>query len=95
MIACLQMYKSSCISSSSFYCRTNVLGHAQQGGSPTPFDRNLGTKLAARALEYLVTQAKEAINLKTGVASATNADTATLLGLRVSCLPYLSIHYVL
>uniref|UniRef100_A0A914RV31 6-phosphofructokinase n=1 Tax=Parascaris equorum TaxID=6256 RepID=A0A914RV31_PAREQ len=57
-------------------------GHAQQGGSPTPFDRNLGTKLAARALEYLVTQAKEAVNLKTGVASATNADTATLLGLR-------------
>uniref|UniRef100_F1KSL6 ATP-dependent 6-phosphofructokinase n=1 Tax=Ascaris suum TaxID=6253 RepID=F1KSL6_ASCSU len=65
-----------------FSTRTNVLGHAQQGGSPTPFDRNLGTKLAARALEYLVTQAKEAINLKTGVASATNADTATLLGLR-------------
>ncbi|VDN29930.1 unnamed protein product [Gongylonema pulchrum] len=34
--------------------RINVLGHAQQGGNPTPFDRNMGTKLAARALEINV-----------------------------------------
>lgn len=25
-----------------FDCRTNVLGHLQQGGAPTPFDRNYG-----------------------------------------------------
>ena len=36
-----------------FSCREAVLGHVQQGGRPTPFDRNLGTKLAARAIEFL------------------------------------------
>lgn len=41
-----------------FTTRINVLGHAQQGGSPTPFDRNMATKLSARALEYLVTQVR-------------------------------------
>ncbi|KIH52110.1 hypothetical protein ANCDUO_17791 [Ancylostoma duodenale] len=41
-----------------FSTRINILGHAQQGGSPTPFDRNMGTKLAARALEYIITQIK-------------------------------------
>lgn len=36
-----------------FSCREAILGHVQQGGRPTPFDRNLGTKLAARAVEYM------------------------------------------
>uniref|UniRef100_A0A672N864 ATP-dependent 6-phosphofructokinase n=1 Tax=Sinocyclocheilus grahami TaxID=75366 RepID=A0A672N864_SINGR len=31
-----------------FDCRKNVLGHMQQGGTPTPFDRNFGTKMAGR-----------------------------------------------
>lgn len=66
------------------FCRINVLGHAQQGGNPTPFDRNMGTKLAARALEYIIAQAKEYCNLKTGVNSATSSESATLLGLMVS-----------
>ncbi|KAE9548297.1 hypothetical protein FO519_008495 [Halicephalobus sp. NKZ332] len=65
-----------------FSTRINVLGHAQQGGNPTPFDRNMGTKLAARALEYLVTQAKEFVDPVNGVLGATETDTATLLGLR-------------
>ena len=36
-----------------FTCRKNVLGHMQQGGMPSPFDRNFGTKMAARALLYM------------------------------------------
>ncbi|KAI2649688.1 ATP-dependent 6-phosphofructokinase, muscle type [Labeo rohita] len=28
-----------------FDCRKNVLGHMQQGGTPTPFDRNFATKM--------------------------------------------------
>ena len=28
-----------------FSCRMNIIGHMQQGGSPTPFDRNLGTRM--------------------------------------------------
>jgi len=26
----------------------------QQGGSPTPFDRNMGTKMAAKAVEWFI-----------------------------------------
>jgi 6-phosphofructokinase 1 len=36
--------------------RQNILGHIQQGGSPTPFDRLLATRLIARALEELEEQ---------------------------------------
>ncbi|VDM95049.1 unnamed protein product [Thelazia callipaeda] len=65
-----------------FSTRTNVLGHAQQGGNPTPFDRNMGTKLAARALEFLISQAKEYVNPVTNSLNAVSPDSATLLGLR-------------
>jgi len=37
-----------------FTTRVNVLGHMQQGGSPTPFDRNMGTKMAAKAVEWFI-----------------------------------------
>uniref|UniRef100_A0A8C2LMP1 Phosphofructokinase domain-containing protein n=1 Tax=Cricetulus griseus TaxID=10029 RepID=A0A8C2LMP1_CRIGR len=36
----------------------NVLGHMQQGGSPSPFNRNFGTKISARAMEGLRAQGK-------------------------------------
>uniref|UniRef100_A0A8C1GK53 Phosphofructokinase domain-containing protein n=1 Tax=Cyprinus carpio TaxID=7962 RepID=A0A8C1GK53_CYPCA len=31
-----------------FDCCKNVLGHMQQGGTPTPFDRNFATKMGAK-----------------------------------------------
>ncbi|KAL6723050.1 hypothetical protein Aduo_018101 [Ancylostoma duodenale] len=62
-----------------FSTRINILGHAQQGGSPTPFDRNMGTKLAARALEYIITQIKD--SMVNGVVMTKSPETATLLGL--------------
>ncbi|KAI1730629.1 phosphofructokinase domain-containing protein [Ditylenchus destructor] len=65
-----------------FSTRINVLGHAQQGGNPTPFDRNMGTKLAARAVEYLVMQIRQFVDVEKGENGATVPDTATLLGLR-------------
>ncbi|VDK66066.1 unnamed protein product [Onchocerca ochengi] len=65
-----------------FSTRINVLGHAQQGGNPTPFDRNMGTKLAANALEFILTQAKKYIDPASGVNNAITADSATLLGLQ-------------
>ncbi|VIO87926.1 Uncharacterized protein BM_BM8557 [Brugia malayi] len=65
-----------------FSTRINVLGHAQQGGNPAPFDRNMGTKLAANALEFILVQAKKYIDLSSGITSATAADSATLLGLK-------------
>jgi 6-phosphofructokinase 1 len=51
----------------------------QQGGSPSPFDRNMGTKMAAKAVEWLVEQCK--IHCKDDRVNATTQDTACLLGL--------------
>ncbi|MEI2766312.1 MAG: 6-phosphofructokinase [Dermatophilaceae bacterium] len=39
-----------------FDVRTAVLGHVQQGGNPSPFDRVLATRLTARALDVLDAQ---------------------------------------
>ncbi|KPJ16759.1 6-phosphofructokinase [Papilio machaon] len=55
-----------------FTARMNVLGHMQQGGSPTPFDRNMGTKMAAKCLHWLVE------NIQKGPTNT--ADSACLLG---------------
>uniref|UniRef100_A0A8C0RB24 ATP-dependent 6-phosphofructokinase n=1 Tax=Canis lupus familiaris TaxID=9615 RepID=A0A8C0RB24_CANLF len=42
-----------------FDCRKNVLGHMQQGGAPSPFDRNFGTKISARAMQWISMKLKE------------------------------------
>ena len=36
-----------------FDVRISVLGHLQQGGDPTPYDRNLATRLAAQAVDFI------------------------------------------
>ncbi|XP_064542578.1 ATP-dependent 6-phosphofructokinase isoform X4 [Drosophila montana] len=63
-----------------FTCRMNILGHMQQGGSPTPFDRNMGTKMAAKCVDWLATQIKNNIDAN-GVVNCKSTDTATLLGI--------------
>ncbi|MCP4422130.1 MAG: 6-phosphofructokinase [Chloroflexi bacterium] len=40
----------------SFTVRKSVLGHLQQGGNPTPFDRVLATRLAANCINFLEKQ---------------------------------------
>jgi 6-phosphofructokinase 1 len=40
-----------------FEVRWSVLGHLQQGGDPTPFDRVLATRYAVKCIEYLETTA--------------------------------------
>jgi len=43
-----------------FDARQAILGHLQQGGDPTPFDRIVATRYAARAVEVLLEEsAKE------------------------------------
>lgn len=42
-----------------FEVRQSILGHLQQGGDPSPFDRIQATKLARRCVHYLVEQAAE------------------------------------
>lgn len=40
-----------------FEVRQAILGHLQQGGDPTPFDRIQATQLATRCIEYLIEKA--------------------------------------
>ncbi len=42
-----------------FDVRHATLGHLQQGGDPTPFDRIEGTRLATACIEFLVGQARQ------------------------------------
>ncbi len=55
-----------------FEVRQAVLGHLQQGGNPTPFDRILATRLAKRCVERLIDEAEAgnaaalAVGLKDG-----------------------------
>ncbi|XP_019730659.1 ATP-dependent 6-phosphofructokinase, platelet type-like isoform X1 [Hippocampus comes] len=63
-----------------FDCRKNILGHMQQGGAPSPFDRNFGTKVAAKAVQWLTKTMKE--SYKGGRVFANSEDSACLLGMR-------------
>jgi 6-phosphofructokinase 1 len=42
-----------------FDVRQAILGHLQQGGDPSPFDRILATRMAAQSVEYLVAEAEK------------------------------------
>jgi 6-phosphofructokinase 1 len=45
-----------------FDVRQAILGHLQQGGSPSPFDRIIGTTLGTKATEYLIKSAQKEDN---------------------------------
>lgn len=40
-----------------FDVRQSILGHLQQGGNPSPFDRIQATRLATRCIDFLITEA--------------------------------------
>uniref|UniRef100_A0A671N8N4 6-phosphofructokinase n=1 Tax=Sinocyclocheilus anshuiensis TaxID=1608454 RepID=A0A671N8N4_9TELE len=63
-----------------FDCRKNVLGHMQQGGAPSPFDRNFGTKIAAKAMQWISKKLNE--SYRKGRVFANTEDSACLLGMR-------------
>ena len=42
-----------------FDVREAILGHVQQGGDPSPFDRTQATRLAARAVDHFLEQAQQ------------------------------------
>jgi len=39
-----------------FDVRQAILGHLQQGGNPSPFDRSFATRLATKCIDYLIQQ---------------------------------------
>ncbi|KAJ8688263.1 hypothetical protein QAD02_024058 [Eretmocerus hayati] len=63
-----------------FSCRMNIIGHMQQGGSPTPFDRNLGTKMGAKAVDWFTEQLKKNIGAD-GNPMSNDPDSAVMLGI--------------
>ncbi|XP_048018230.1 ATP-dependent 6-phosphofructokinase, platelet type isoform X5 [Megalobrama amblycephala] len=69
-----------------FDCRKNVLGHMQQGGAPSPFDRNFGTKIAAKAMQWISKKLKEFY--RQGHVFANTEDSACLLGMRRRALVF-------
>jgi len=53
-----------------FDVRQAILGHLQQGGDPSPFDRIQATRLATTCMEYLIDQASK------------NSNTSAFIGLQ-------------
>ncbi len=45
-----------------FDVRQSILGHLQQGGNPSPFDRIQATRLATRSIDFLIQQAENQTN---------------------------------
>ncbi|XP_062981715.1 ATP-dependent 6-phosphofructokinase, platelet type isoform X1 [Elgaria multicarinata webbii] len=65
-----------------FDCRKNVLGHMQQGGAPSPFDRNFGTKISAKAVLWISKKLKECYRRGEEMVFANKEDSVCLLGMR-------------
>jgi 6-phosphofructokinase 1 len=45
-----------------FDVRTAILGHIQQGGNPTPFDRNIATRFATKSINELIRLCEAGLN---------------------------------
>uniref|UniRef100_A0A0N4ZWF9 ATP-dependent 6-phosphofructokinase n=1 Tax=Parastrongyloides trichosuri TaxID=131310 RepID=A0A0N4ZWF9_PARTI len=71
-----------------FTSRVNILGHCQQGGNPSVFDRNMGTKFGVKACEHMMQQCKKTIDLTTGERKASTKDTCTLLGIKSKSIEF-------
>ncbi|XP_033841549.1 ATP-dependent 6-phosphofructokinase, platelet type isoform X1 [Periophthalmus magnuspinnatus] len=69
-----------------FDCRKNVLGHMQQGGAPSPFDRNFGTKISAKAMQWITNKLQE--TFRQGRVFANTEDSCCLLGMRRRALVF-------
>lgn len=67
-----------------FTTTSNILGDTLQGGRPSPFDRNLATKMAATAADWICQQLEAQQKATSGVFQYTFTDqnTAVLLGLK-------------
>ncbi len=73
-----------------FSTRTNILGHMQQGGSPSPFDRNLGIKLGARSLRFVVDLLEEAAD----GAEFNDASSAAVVGIIKNKMAFTSVEHL-
>lgn len=62
-----------------FVARSLILGHLQQGENPSPYDRILGVKYAAHAVDFLIKHASE--NITRSKVRANSKESACILGI--------------
>uniref|UniRef100_A0A8B9ILW1 Phosphofructokinase, muscle n=1 Tax=Anser cygnoides TaxID=8845 RepID=A0A8B9ILW1_ANSCY len=67
-------------------CPVTRCRFSPQGGTPTPFDRNFGTKMGAKAVAWITGKIKECS--RHGRIFANTADSACLLGMRKRSLVF-------
>ncbi|KAM6934429.1 ATP-dependent 6-phosphofructokinase, liver type [Xenentodon cancila] len=72
-----------------FDSRVNILGHLQQGGAPSPFDRNFGTKLGVKAIQWISEKLTE--SYRQGRVFANSPDTACLLGINRKVVSFIPV----
>ena len=72
-----------------FSARMNILGHMQQGGVPSPFDRNLGIKFGGRSLKYMADLLD-----KTPEHILSNDNSAVVIGMVRNKIEFTSIKYL-
>ncbi|XP_067634261.1 ATP-dependent 6-phosphofructokinase-like isoform X2 [Eurosta solidaginis] len=63
-----------------FSCRTNILGHMQQGGYPSPFDRCTATKMGISCADFIREEMKKCLQ-PDGTMLATTKESACMLGI--------------
>lgn len=72
-----------------FSTRSNILGHQQQGGNPSPFDRSFATKIGTKAVNYCLKCLEECWTAQ-GKVETNEANTAVVIGLTsrsIQCTP--------
>uniref|UniRef100_A0A8B9KNE4 ATP-dependent 6-phosphofructokinase n=1 Tax=Astyanax mexicanus TaxID=7994 RepID=A0A8B9KNE4_ASTMX len=72
-----------------FDCRVNILGHLQQGGVPTPFDRNFGTKMGVKAVQWLTEKMRE--THRQGRVFANAPETACVIGMNRKVMSFIPV----
>ena len=72
-----------------FSARMSFLGHMQQGGVTTPFDRNLGIKFGARSLKYMAD-----ILDSSSKCEFSDVNTAVVISLVKNKLEFTSVSYL-
>jgi 6-phosphofructokinase 1 len=68
-----------------FVTESNVLGHLQQGDRPSPYDRILGTKYAAHAVDFFMEQMEKLLRAGGGgggISRAMDPRSACMVGIR-------------
>lgn len=69
-----------------FVARSLILGHLQQGENPSPYDRILGVKYAAKAVDFLIQHASE--NMMRGRVRTSGKESACMLGVHGRTLEF-------